>query len=306
MLQVSEQHPFQGGNGQASKGKPSQSSADPSYNLLARLTGWDGDGGGKVELLEDFSGLRVGQTARASVRTVTIGRQPIDFSHLRKAGLRTGGFVLMRKALVEDDGHVSCRSVESLLDRETDGLASVVHGAAACILPPPPGTAMVDQSLIALARDAVPVTTVQEALAKASTALNLACTFGMGGIILTGSDEAGDAVEVMVGGDIRATGTEAAERFLSECPASALSAAETSSFAWWIVPFFKAEVDIDRSSKVSAQRANHDYGSQEEPLWSRTNAFMRTFSQSWLVADLSPSVEGPCPLTGVLVDLIEP
>lgn len=305
MLHVSEQHHFQGGNGQASKAGSGHPPADPSFNLPVRVLGWDGDAGAKVELLEDVAGFRAGSVLRASVRTVSLGRQPNDFSHLKKAGLRTGGFVLMRKVAHESDGSISARSIETLLDRETDGLASVLHGAAVCIMPSPAGTAMVNECLVALANDAAMITSVEEALAKVASATELACTFGRAGMMLTGTDGAGDAVEVMVGTDRRTSAADLAERFLKECPTGALSAAEVSPHAWWLVPIFRAEVDIDRSSKLSAQRANHDYGSPEQPLWSVTNAFMRTFAQDWLLADASPVAEGPSPVTGVLIDLIE-
>lgn len=305
MLHVSQQHHVQAGNGQATKQDHGQVHLDPVHNAIVRLTGWDGETGGKGDLVHDMGALRAGQAVKASVRAVTLGRQPNDFSHLRKAGLRTGGFVLMRKAVAEADGTVSARSVESLLDRESDGLASVLHGAAACILPSPAGTAMVDACLIALAHDAVTVTTVESAAAQVASALELACTFGSAGLILTGTDPDGNAVEVAVGGDRRAPRDEITERFMRECPSSAIAEAERSGYAWWLVPFFHGEVDIDRSSKVSAQRANHDYGSPDEPLWSMTNAFMRTFSQDWLVADVSPVVEGPSSATGLLLDLLE-
>lgn len=274
-------------------------------NIPVRVVGWDDGGGAKVEVLSNVPPFVLGTSMRASLRPVPIGRPPVDFTFLKKQGLRTGGIVLLRKAADEGDGVVSAKSVETLLRRESDGLAYVLHGAAVSILPPPPGTAMVNETLVAMLHETVKAKAPTSDLASMKHSLTQACLFGRAGVIFTGEDSDGEALEVVVGGDASRTADELIEEFVLKCPTDIMRMARTSKKSWYLVPFFRGEVDPDRSSRFSAQKVNFDYGTPEEPLWTKTNGVMRSFSESWLVSDGTPIVDKPGLQTSILLDLIE-
>lgn len=280
-------------------------SPEHTCNVPARVLGWEDEGMARIELLATVDGMQMGQKAVAGPRRVAMGRQPLDFAALRKQGLRTGGVVLLRKAAVEDDGRITAKSIETLVGREKDGLALMLHGAAASILPPPPGTQMVAECLLALASEAVTFKKVRDVAETVKPALERACQFGRGGLILTGEDREGDAVEVMVGGEAELRPEEIADMFVSAVPPEIAHQASRSRKPWRLVAFFRGEVDPDRSSKVSAQRMNLDYGTSDEPLWNRTNAVLRAYVDSWLVCDVTPDIETVRPGTRLLLDILD-
>lgn len=278
---------------------------EPTRNIPARLVGWEQEGGARVELLADTGTLTLGSVAKASLRPTALGRPGVDFDFLRKKGLRTGGIVLLRRVSDEGDGSLSAKSVETVVNRESDGLAYVLHDAAACILPPAAGTSMVAECMIAMAGDAVATRSPAEGIARMTTALDQACQFGIGGLAFTGEGRDGSVLEVVVGGDTARSSGELAEEFIARCPRDVLQEARKSKGSWYLVPFFRAEFDPDRSSRMSAQYANLDYGTPDEPLWTGTNAVLRAFADSWLVGDASVVAEVPGQSAMILLDLLD-
>lgn len=282
-------------------------SSEFTRNVPVRVLGWEHDevGGARVELLAAVGSMQIGTEAKATIRQVVIGRQPLDFSHLKKGGLRVGGIVLLRKVVEEADGAVSAKSVETLLHRESDGLAIVLHSAAASIVAPPPGTAMVNECIVAMTGSAAAVTACDEGLMRVKASLTQACQFGRAGLIFTGEDRDGSAAEVIIGGDEVRTPEEILELFSDQCPREVAMMARKARLPWRMVPFFRGEVDPDRSSRISAQRANFDYGVPDELLWTGTNAVLRAYAETWLVCDVTPGTEVQGHVSAVLLDLIE-
>jgi len=283
----------------------SKMTPEHTCNVPARVLGWEDGGMAKVEILATVKGFQMGQQAVAGPRPAGPGRQAVDFGVLRKQGLRTGGVVLLRKAVPEEDGSIIARSIETLVGRERDGLAMMLHGAAASIMPPPPGTQMVAECMVALASEAVECKDIVEGVEAARSAVARACQFGRSGLIFTGEDSDGDALEVVVGGDAELRPEEVLDLFIALCPHEISRQALRSKKPWRLVPFFRGEVDPDRSSKVSAQRMNLEYGTTDEPMWNRTNAVLRAYVDSWLVCDLSPDVETPGMKTRLLLDILD-
>jgi len=274
-----------------------------TLNAIAKLVGWADEGGGKIELMADVGKHRLGQRFTVHVRQVAMGRQPANFDHLKKTGLRTGGMVLLRKIHDEGEGAISCKSVETVIDRDTSGLPYVVHDAAVHILPPPTGTAMVKECIVAFAAEAIRTKAVSEALVKVKPALEQACQFGKGGLILTGEDRDGDVNEVIVGGVETADAETVLSDFIDACPKEIIQSVRKSRKPWIMAAFFRGEVDIDRSSRLSAQRANLDYGNFDEPSWTKANVVLRAFADSWLVCDASPAIEKSGEKPQLLIDL---
>lgn len=278
-------------------------SSDISLNVAAKVVGWSDEGGAKIELLVDVDGHKIGERFEAFVRKVSLGRQPSNFAHLRKIGLRTGGYVLLRKAVFEQNGTMSCKSVDSVIDRTDRSIPFIIRDAAVHILPPPTGSAMVKECLVAFPSPVRTKVSLPQALASVRESLSQACEFGRAGLLLTVEDRDGDIIEVRIGGDEELDADEIIAIFKQECPpeiASEIKKAKTKST---IAPYFVGEVDIDRSSRLSAQRANLAYGDLNAPSWSRVNVVMRALGDSWLVCDASPLAEKVGDAPGLLIDV---
>jgi hypothetical protein len=75
---------------------------------------------------------------------------------------------------------------------------------------------------------------------------------------------------------------------------------------WWLVPTFTTELEPEshRQGKIAAQYANIDYGSADEPMWTRTNAVLRGSFSEFFLADVSPTVEPTDSASSFLIDLL--
>lgn len=275
-------------------------------NVIARVVKWDSDGSAKVEILADAPGFREGQTFLAKVRTVPYGFQPGDFLSLKKYGLRIGGIVLMRKVDVADDGVLLARSVETIVARETDSFAVLLNDAAVCILPPKEGTQMVDRAIVVIglenSKTNSPIADFKKNL---MSDLEKASQFGLVGIVLTGEDADGEVCETMIGGDKQRSAAEMLALFEETVPSAMIDEASYSKVPWRVAPFFEIEIDPDRSSKLSAQRLNIDYGQGDELSWTRSNVVMRALGHSWLLCDASAGEDVIRHEAGLLLDVFE-
>lgn len=262
-------------------------------NVPATLVGWEKEGRAKVELLADAEGFHIGSLISVGVRADK-GRTPPDFSVLNKQGLRVGGIVLLRRLRAGEDGELTARAVEILVMRESDGAPFVIQNAAASIRPAPEGTAMVKEALVVMLSDAIAVRTLSEGVSKVGAILDQPGILGNPGLAYFGRTKDGEPIEVLIGGDGPATSSELMSRLLRECPKDVIKDSRTSGTTrapWKLAPFFRAPIDPDRSSKLSAQAANHDYGSDEKPRWTTGNVVLRTIGDRWNVSDASPSDE---------------
>jgi len=273
-------------------------------NVPAIVRGWEKEGRARVELLAPAEGLPMGSEITVGVRAEVKGRTPHDFALLNKQGLRVGGIVLLRR-LRQDEGGMTARAAEILVMRESDGAGFVIQDAASCILPPPPGTAMVNEGIVAMLSSAVAARSLTEGVAKVLPSLDQPIVFGLPGLAFIGKTRSGDPVEVIVGGDVPMQGNDLIARMLRECPKDVIKESRTSGTSrepWRLVPFFRAPIDPDRSSKMSAQAANLAYGSADEPRWTTGNVVLRAISNRWHICDASPADEPSGPAMA-LVDL---
>lgn len=266
-------------------------------NAVARVLGWEDEGRARVEFLNEAPGFSLGAVAVASVRPNQAGRRVIDFDYLRKAGLRTGGLVLLRKPVKDVDSGVTAKEIETLVPRRDSGIAVIKRSAAVCILPPPyPDTQIVTECLIAFLEESV---AASEAFARDPTrlvhAMGSAGIFGQVGAFLTGEDRFGEIVELVLSADPDVEAGKFAEEFRASIPKEIAVECRRAKNPWQIVPFARIDVDMERSGKISAQRLNFDYGDADSPLWTPTDAVLRTFAGSWLAVDVSSSETPPLP-----------
>jgi len=262
-------------------------------NVPALITGWDKDGKAKVELLASAEGYPIGSTVSVGIRPDPKGRTTPDFTVLNKQGLRLGGMVLLRR-MRRDGDLVTAKAAEILMLREADGAPFVIHNAATCLLHPPTGTAMVREALVAMFSVAVPARSLSEGITKLYDTLDQPGIFGLPGLFFFGRTKEGEPIELKVGGDRPMASKEMLARLLQECPKDIIQKSRTTGTnrkPWTIVPFFRAPVDPDRSSKISAQFVNHSYGSEERPAWTRGNVVLRAITDKWHVCDASPADE---------------
>ena len=275
-------------------------------NIPCRLVGWASEGAGRVELLSQCGDYDIG-----SVMTVTVRPNPkaktFDFDYFRKnLGLRAGGIVLLRRLRIEDDSHASIREMDVLLARDTFGPAFVVQNAAVSILPPPPNTRLVDRALVAMPDEGLRIRTLKEGAAQSEAGLKQAATFGLPGLVLTGEDADGEVIEIILGGEEGVSIADVLYSLEKGLDGEIASLVKTAYPKWHLVPFFMAKVDPDLNSKVSAQRANLDYGDGEIFSWTRSNCVLRAFGDAWLLADASIIHDGSDREALPLLDLLDP
>lgn len=275
-----------------------QSGVVDDVNIVARLKGWGEDGTAEVELLVDVQPFKLGERFTVEVRS----NFSVKFDGLRAKGLRVGGLVLLRKAFKESPDKISCKSAETITYRETDGYTVILHNAAVCILPSPSGSKMVSECLVALSSAQVSVRSVTAALNDLKPAIEEAVQLGIGGIILTGEDASGEISEVIIGGKKPQTAEELVSEFMDHCPRSTMKQVMRSKKPWKMVAFFKAGVDVERSSKMSAQRLNHDYGTSDIFNWSKSNVVLREAANAWTVCETAPPMDGGTDVVGFLID----
>lgn len=262
-------------------------------DMPATIRGWESEGRAKTEILAAAEGFSLGETVTVGIRPDARGKKASDFSYHNKQGLRLGGMVLMRK-LRTDEGVTTCRSVEPIIMRESEGAPFVLQDAAVCILPPPPGTAMVKECLVAMLGDSLPARSLSEGVARILPQLEAPGVFGPPGLAYSGTLKSGDAVDVLVGCDpqVRLEPKDLVSAMLSECPKDIIKDSRTSGTsrpAWTVFPLFRVPVDPDRSSKLSAQAANFDYGTPSDPRWTRGVVILRTIANAWHICDASPA-----------------
>jgi len=264
-------------------------------DIPATIKGWESEGQARVELLASMENLSLGQIVVVGVRPDAKGRKASDFSFHNKQGLRVGGMVLMRK-LRSEDGIATCRSVEPITMRDTDGASFVMQDAAVCILPPAEGTVIVKECLVAMLGDAIPARSLSEGITKIMPQLDAPAVFGIPGLAFFGKIKSGDPVDVIVGAepDSRLSQKDLVAAMLSGCPKDVIKESRTTGTSrtpWMICPIFRAPIDPDRSSKLSAQATNHSYGTAQNPMWTRGVVILRTIANQWHVSDASPIPE---------------
>lgn len=269
-------------------------------NIIARLKGWGDEGSAEVEILVDEAPFHLGERYHVEVRS----RMSVKFDVLRSKGLRVGGLVLLRKAIQESSEVLSCKSAEAITQRETDGYTVIHHRAAVCILPPPPGVLQtVNECLIALGAGQVKVKFINDALIALRPSIEDACQLGKAGIILTGEDASGEITEVMIGGKKQQTADELINEFTDRCPRSAMQDQLKSKKTWKMVAFVRVGIDVERASKISAQRMNFEYlGTGTEFNWSKANVVLREAGGVWSVCETTPPRDSGPDVVGILLD----
>lgn len=277
-------------------------SGDPahtSFNVPAKITGWHEETGAKVELLVGIPGtaVKAGQEFVATLRhdPKKLDSRQLSFLTYKKRGLRTGGVVLLRKMTVDDASHISAKELEVLVESPRYGLFYLSPNAAVSILPPPPNSRVSKTGYVALLEQAIRVTDLDKALEDVQTALDLARSFGQPGLILTGEEPDGSAGEFVVTREGRVT-SESLCNSLRESSAldeKLVKHINKGDTPWFLVPFFQADIDPDRESKISAQRENFQYGDEDEPTWTVCNCLLRTpgADAGWLINDTTPIVD---------------
>lgn len=262
-------------------------------DMPAMVRGWESEGCAKVELLAVAEGFSIGQVVSVGIRADAKGRKASDFSFHNKQGLRVGGVVLMRK-LRHDDGIVTARSIEPIIMRESEGVPFVMQEAAVCVLPPPAGTAMVNECLVAMLGEAIEVRSLSEGVTRILPQLESPAVFGSPGLAYFGVTKTGEPIDVIVGAspDEKLSPQELARRMLVDCPKDIIKESRTTQSPhrppWSVCPIFRIAVDPDRSSKLSAQAANYSYGMPNDPKWTHGVAVFRTIDNRWHICDASP------------------
>jgi hypothetical protein len=261
-------------------------------DVPATIRGWESDGKAKVELLTKSEGAALGQVLVVGVRPDAKGRTASDFSFHNKQGLRLGGTVLMRKLRVDEAG-ATCRSIEPITMRDSEGATFVMQDAAVYVFRPPPGTAMVKECLVAMLGDAVSARTLSEGCTNIFSQLDAPAVFGSPGLAYFGADKAGNTIDVVIGGEsgTMLTPDQMVSAMIKQCPKEVIKDSRTSGTSrppWKLSPFFRVAVDPDRSSKLSAQALNLAYGTFEDPRWTRGIAVLRTIGNQWHLSDASP------------------
>ncbi len=281
------------------------------FNIPALIVGWHGDTGARVEVMIDLPelGIAKGNQFNAMLREdpKKIEKYQITFkTHRDKNALRVGGIVLMRKALMEEDGSLSGQTADILLESPKYGHAYMLPGAAVSIVAPPPGTMMVDEAYIACMSDAIVVRkSLAGALAEVHDKLEFIRSFGLAGLILTGEDDDGNVSEYLIfmkpDAELDTMEANLREAISRDIEKKIVKAKKP----WFLVPAFKSAVDIDpaRRSKVSAMRSNFDYGAGDDLNWTPCNCIMKSPGDAWYVNDVTPLEDKVQP--ELLLDLLE-
>lgn len=286
-------------------------STDRFFNFAVLIIGWSGDVDAKVESLVDLPdfGIAKGQQFVASLREdpKKLDKYQITFkTHRDKNALRVGGIVLLRKALTESQELVTAQAADVLLEAPKYGQTYMFPRSAVSVLPPPPGSMVVDEAYIASLNDAVAVKKpLRDVLSDFHIKLEFISTFGQAGLILTGEDADGEVAEYLVFSkpeldlkDLEKSLEVAISRDLEK-------AIIKSKKPWFLVPIFKAPIDFDpaRRGKLSALRSNIDYGADVDLNWTPCHCVMKSPGDAWYVNDVTP-VEDKTPAS-LLIDLLE-
>lgn len=277
-------------------------------NIPARIKGWAEDGGATVELLSASHPYEMGAILRVAVRPDQHGRLSLDFAHHRKkSNLRTGGIVLLRRLITSEDATGTIRSFDILLEREKDGTIFVAQDVGVSLMPPPPGTMLVAEALVALKHDMITITSMTDAVINMRPSVEQACIFGKAGVIITGEDKDGEVVEMVLGGEENLTVDEIIYSLEQNIDPEMAKEIRKAKSPWYLVPFFKADVDAERTSKISAQRVNEkfQYGDGETFSWTRSNVVMRAYGDEWLICETAVISDAEDIEAVPVIDLIE-
>jgi hypothetical protein len=274
--------------------KPTQ-----TFNIPAKILGWFEEVGARVEVLVPIPELRVraGQIFHTKLRydPKKLDKNQISFKfYYNNLGLRVGGIVLLKKVILEEADLITAKELDVLFETPRYGSVALTPNAAAFIMPPPTeNTEVVEDGLIAILDDAEQIKgSIPKAVDAVQTALELASRYGKPGIIVTGETENGEAAEYQVGG----TGELSVEQIMASI-APSISAEDSkwitkSKKPWFLVPFFRANVDPDRAGRFSAQRKNIKYGEDVEPLWTPCSCLLRNPGEEWFINDTTPLRDG--------------
>lgn len=263
----------------------------PTYTIPTRVLGWEGEGGARVEILSDNTDLGFREQFKVSVQKPTMGRKVLDFDGLKKKGLRTKGLVLLRKAVLSDD-HLEAKEVEILAPRDAEDNAFIFQRTAVSVFPPAKGSQVATRARVAILQDGIVTETFQRGLAHVATKLDQAGLFGHVGIIYAGHMKDGKYKELRFGGEEERTPEEITRLLVGTCPKDVISESRTSGTKrdrWVMIPFFEADIADSRSSKLSAQRLNVNYGSPKSPKWTSGLTVMRMERGEWRIADATPA-----------------
>jgi hypothetical protein len=286
-----------------------QAAATPStFNAVAQLVHWGHDGVVRLKLLTDVPGAAFGEEILSKVQENQKRMYLLDFDYRRrKDRLRTGGTVLLRKVVKGEDGVFVCREVEVMCPSTKEG-PCVVNRAAAVYLHQPAGTTLIpNHATVATLRAAAPVRSIEEAREKAVKLIEEVKLFGEPSLVITGLEPDGSAIELPVRLSEGDRSPDAIRRAVSEWvdPESAGMMKKVKK-PWIMVPMFRIDLDPEneRRSKMSAQRANLEYGTDDEPFWTRSNVVLRGKFDDWFVADTSPIMVPRDNTPKLLLDLL--
>lgn len=268
-------------------------SGQQHFNVPAKIIGWNEEVGAKVEILVPIPelGIHHGQVFKATIKydPKKIDKFQVTFKSQYDKGLRVGGVVLLRRMEVEDLENVVAKSVDILLPTPRYGHFALLPNSAVFIFPPPEGTRMVKQGGIAMLDEAIQIKgPLDRALKDMMPTLMMAASYGAPGLILTGETADGEAAEYQVGGgdemDIDTIMASLAPSVAKED----LDWIGKGKKPWFLIPFFLAEIDPDRESRLSAQRINISYGDSEEPSWTPCSCLLRNPGPGWMITDTTP------------------
>lgn len=279
-------------------------------NIPARIKGWLEDGGATVEILSASPPYDIGALLKVSLRRDSSGRLALDFAHHRKkSALRTGGVVLLRRLITADDASATIRSFDILLEREKDGTIFVAQDVGVCLMPPPPGTMLVSEALVALKHDMLTITSMTDAVTRMRPAVEQACVFGKGGIIITGEDKDGGVMELVLGGEEVLSVDDIIYSLEQNIDPELATIIRKAKTPWYLVPFFRADVDAERTSRISAQRASNKLhygdGVEEDFSWTRSNVVMRAYGDEWVICETAVISDAEDTEAVPLIDLVE-
>lgn len=286
----------------------SESGSIIELNAPARIKGWVPGGGATVEILARCGGLEIGTIVSVSLRPNPRGNV-YDFDyHRKKSALRTGGIVLLRRIRTDaENGGISIRSLDVLMESDKVGPAYVVQGAAVSLLPPPPGSksAYVEQAIIAMLDERIEIRSIKDGINRIRGGIEQAAVFGKPGLVLTGELENGNVAESVLGAEVELTVDEILNSLGHNLDAELVSEVKASKSKWHLVPFFRADVDPDMT-KISAQRLNIDYGNGDDEFgWTRSNVVLRAYGSEWIIIDTAVISDTEDTEANLLIDIIE-
>lgn len=278
-----------------------------SFNIVAKLVSWGRDGVARVEPLSDVPGVTLPLEVHTRVAEDHKRLQLIDFAFRRKQGLRVGGAVLLWRSVIEPDGTIICREVHVMRESEKDGPCVVKRNAAVFIhAPETPTSRMPKRATVAVAAEAKRVKSLDACIIEAKMMVENMAIFGKPRLILTAS-QSGDIEELPITIEEGSYTPEAVESAVrAGIDADSLKMITKSRTGWWLVPTFTTELEPEphRQGKIAAQYANIDYGTADEPMWTRTNAVLRGSFSEFFLADVSPTTEPAGNAPALLLDLL--